>query len=367
MKDFGGPGELMSDSTSMPLISFAIPTYNFGRFISETIQSIFDGCKLLDNSEIEVVILDGGSTDNTEEIVNSLLKKYPSIKYKKNTKRGGIDRDLDEVAELSSGKYIWLFSADDTLRPGWDVRIKQALSGGPDIVLVPAMLCSLHMENIRPNPIFLAPSEESIVDWWFDGEPNQVEKYLRSAKSLEALFGFLSAVVVKSALWGSLAKREDYYGTCWAHCARLMPIFTRNSKILYISEMIIKKRGENDSFMENGFVNRIAIAIDGWTRIVNEFFPHPKLKKILHSKLRRDISLPLFIYAKISTKDIHDQIRLNGLAKQHYLLNSLSASSFFSYAIFRLFPKMDLILDLTNRNMSNIKKIRHKLRLYFGQ
>jgi abequosyltransferase len=356
----------MNNIASTPLISFAIPTYNFGRFISETIESIFDGRELLDIHDVEVVVLDGGSTDNTEEVVDYLCKKYPNIKYKKKSKRGGIDRDLDEVAELASGKYIWLFSADDRLIPGWDVLVKQALSREPDIMLVPAMLCSLHMENIRPNPIFLTDSDKSIVDWLFDGELIQIENYLRSTKSLEALFGFLSAVVVKSARWDSLTKREDYYGTCWAHCARLMPIFTQQSKIIYISEMIIHKRGENDSFMEFGFVNRIAIAIDGWTRIINEFFPLPKFRRFLHSKLRSDISLLLFLYAKISTKDINDQIRLNGLAKQHYLLNSLSVTSCFSYVVFIIFPRWNFVFDIVQRNLSSLKKARHKLRAYLG-
>jgi abequosyltransferase len=349
-----------------PLISFAIPTYNFGRFISETIRSIFDGCAYFNASDIEVVILDGGSTDDTEDVIKRLSKIYANLKYQKNPKRGGIDRDLDEVVHLASGRYVWLFSADDTLCSGWDLHLKKALIEDPDIVLAPAMLCTLNMKSIRENPIFSADEKKSIQVWNFDGSSAQIEEYLKASKSLEALFGFLSAVIVKTSLWNSLSKREDYYGTCWAHCARLMPAFSKQTKIVYISQVVINKRGENDSFMENGFVNRIAIAIDGWTRIINEFFKEEKHRALLYSRLKGDMPLPLLLYAKVSTNDILERSRLDGLAKQHYLLNSISIRSVFAYVIFRVFPSNYLIMAVVKKNISSLKAVRQKMRRIFG-
>jgi abequosyltransferase len=349
-----------------PLISFAIPTYNFGRFISETIRSIFDGCEHINANDIEVVVLDGGSTDDTEINIKRLSNIYANIKYQKNAKRGGIDRDLDEVAQLTSGRYIWLFSADDTLESGWDLPLIKALNEDPDIVLVPAMLCSLTMESIRPNPIFVTNSNEYIEKWLLDGDVKRIEDYLKSSKSLEALFGFLSAVVIKSTFWSSLPKREDYYGTCWAHCARLLPALRLKSKIIYINKIIINKRGENDSFMEGGFVSRISIAIDGWTRIINEFFKEESLRALLYKRLRRDISLPLLLYAKISTNDTRERSRLIDLAKKHYLINSITVSSVLTYTLFQVFPSNKLILDAVNRNITSLKKIRHAIRRVIG-
>jgi len=350
----------------VPLVSFAIPTYNFGKFISETIKSIFDGLTYLNAADIEVVVLDGGSTDDTEDVIRRLSERYTNIKYQKNSKRGGIDRDLDEVTQMASGTYIWLFSADDTLCRGWDMHLKKAITNDSDIILVPAMLCSLNMKYIRPNPIFSTGNIKSITEWTFDGGATQIEDYLKSSKSLEALFGFLSAIVVKASFWSSLSKREDYYGTCWAHCARLMPALSRKSKIGYISEIIINKRGENDSFMENGLVNRISITIDGWTRIINDFFKNEKLRAILYARLRRDMPLPLFLYAKISAKSTHDRSRLNMLAKQNYLLNSITVRSIFAYALFWAFPTNRFISTAVIKNISVLKKIRHMMRRIFG-
>ena len=349
-------------SQTAPLISFAIPTHNFGKYITETVKSIYDGTLYLNPLDIEVVILDGGSTDKTEEIISSLSKHYVNIKYKKNSHRGGIDRDLDEVAEIATGKYIWLFSADDTLSHGWDVHFKKAIMNDPEIVLVPAMLCSLNMRSIRPNPIFSVKNKKTIIEWAFDVKGTGVDNYLKSSKTLEALFGFLSAIIVKSNFWNSLSKREDYYGTCWAHCARLMPVFGRKSNINYISEIIINKRSENDSFMENGLINRISIAVDGWSRIIEEFFENESYKRILYARLRRDVSISLFLYAKITARNTAERTQLDRLAKRQYLSSCITAQSIFSYALYLVFPSNRLVLNLVNRNMAVLKKIRNKIR-----
>ena len=355
-----------SRKKNVPIISFAIPTYNFGKYISETINSIFEGITYLNADDIEVVILDGGSTDDTEEVIRRLSEYYMNIKYKKNPERGGIDRDLDEVAQMATGTYIWLFSADDTLNRGWDAHLKKAMMSDSDIILVPAMLCSLNMQSIRPNPIFSTDKKNSLKVWVFDEDGGQIEEYLKSSKTLEALFGFLSAIVVKASFLRSLPKREDYYGTCWAHCARLMPAVSRKSKIGYISEIIINKRGENDSFMEHGLVNRISIAVDGWTRIINEFFEDDRLKGKLYSRLRRDMPLALFLYAKISTVNNAERGRLDRLAKQHWLFNSMVPQSLFFYALYWGFPANRFVSEVVNKNLSILKKIRHGIRRILG-
>ncbi|MDD5020810.1 MAG: glycosyltransferase family 2 protein, partial [Endomicrobiaceae bacterium] len=59
--------------TESPLISVLIPTYNCGQYIKQAIDSIF----LQDYKNIEIIVVDDGSEDNTKENVMS----YPSVKY----------------------------------------------------------------------------------------------------------------------------------------------------------------------------------------------------------------------------------------------------------------------------------------------
>ena len=52
-----------------PIVSICIPTLNRGDFISETLDSITSQI----TNDIEIIILDGGSTDNTKEVVQYYL------------------------------------------------------------------------------------------------------------------------------------------------------------------------------------------------------------------------------------------------------------------------------------------------------
>ncbi len=348
-----------------PLLSFAIPTYNFGQFINETISSILNGLTALNQEDIEIVILDGGSTDNTEDVIAKLALNHPNIRYVKQPRRGGIDKDLDTVAGMTSGQYIWLFSADDILVPGWDLKIKEALSFEPQIILVPATLCTLNMVPIREHPIFKFPKDGKIIGFSIGGEALSEIDYLRRANSLEALFSFMSAIIIKSDVWKKSASRSDYFGSCWAHCARLIPVLLGKAKLKYITSTLIQKRGENDSFMENGIVHRIGIAIDGWTRLINEFFSAPESRRILHAKLRHDISLPLLLYAKLVATKGEECRRLNFLARQHFYMNSPTIGSVISYLLFKLFPRSPFIHRVTTSFMPQLVKIRHKFRELF--
>ena len=87
-------------------LSVCIPTYNFGRFIGETLESIVRQA----TEEVEIVVLDGGSTDNTTEVVEGFRDAFPRLRYYRQDFKGGIDRDMAKSVELARGEYCWLFS-----------------------------------------------------------------------------------------------------------------------------------------------------------------------------------------------------------------------------------------------------------------
>src|ERR1700722_1620055 len=103
------------DNLTPPItLSICIPTYNFGEFIGETLESILP--QIVDG--VEVVVLDGGSTDETQAVVGAFQARCPALQYYHRDERGGIDLDMALTVELARGKYCWLFSSDDLMRPG---------------------------------------------------------------------------------------------------------------------------------------------------------------------------------------------------------------------------------------------------------
>jgi abequosyltransferase len=348
-----------------PLISFAIPTYNFGAFIGDTIKTIEDHATTLSDDQFEIVVLDGGSNDQTNEVMAELSARYRNIRYIQNSARGGIDKDLNSVVDAARGEFIWLFSADDLLVPGWDAHLAPLLSGQSDIVLVPAILCDFKMKPLRPNPIFTLHDDTDPITFKFSENDSTLDSYLSKIATLEAMFSFMSAIVIKSSIWHSVPAREDYYGTCWAHCARLIPLIHTNLSITYLNRYLINKRGDNDSFMEHGFVNRIRIAVNGWERIINEFFDDNNHRQILFSALRKDMPLLLFIYAKVTAQSKHEVDELDNMLATLYNNVKLPFQTKIYLLIYKVITTSRLLNRFIQPLMPHLKRFRHKLKSLF--
>lgn len=91
---------------SSKTISVLIPTYNYGRFISEAIESVLRQ----EQPNVEIIVVDDGSNDETRSIVS----KYPDVKYYYQENRGiSSARNLCiEMAKKDDG-YIAFIDADD--------------------------------------------------------------------------------------------------------------------------------------------------------------------------------------------------------------------------------------------------------------
>jgi glycosyltransferase involved in cell wall biosynthesis len=112
-------------------LSIIIPVYNTERYIGKCISSILD--KLDNNLEIEVLIINDGSNDNTPDILKNIKNKYDCVKIinKKNT---GVSDTRNVGIEQSSGKYIMFVDADDEMNDGWYSNIEQYLNKDNDFV-----------------------------------------------------------------------------------------------------------------------------------------------------------------------------------------------------------------------------------------
>ena len=84
------------------LVSIIVPCYNQVHYLEESVQSCIDQTY----PNIEIIIINDGSTDNTEEIALLLQKKYPKkiqVILQKNT---GLSEARNNAIKQSTGTYI---------------------------------------------------------------------------------------------------------------------------------------------------------------------------------------------------------------------------------------------------------------------
>lgn len=256
-----------STKTPLPKLSICIPIYNFGAFIAETLDSILS--QPVDQT-IEIVILDGASTDDTESIALSYAERDRRVVYRRMPVKGGIDFDMAESIRTARGEYCWLFSGDDVMRPGSIARILELVADEADLILSKHSNCDKKMHRINIHPVFI--NEQAIVANLANRATRQA--YFTNCFNTEGLFSFMSALVIKRSTWLSVPDPEPFMNSCWAHAARAFWLATTRSSFVvrFVPEVLLDKRGENDSFLDKGVVHRIKIAVDGYSRMVQHYF-----------------------------------------------------------------------------------------------
>lgn len=96
-----------------PLISVGIPTYNGARYLAQAIQSVSDQSY----QNLEIIISDNCSTDNTESIVAELQKKDNRIKYVRQNSNIGFINNFNSIPKNTTGSYVIYFADDDIYDP----------------------------------------------------------------------------------------------------------------------------------------------------------------------------------------------------------------------------------------------------------
>ena len=101
----------MTAQKASPTISVIVDTYNQARFITQAIDSVLE--QTFDRKDLEIIIVDDGSDDGTDEIIRGRYKNAVTYIYQPNS---GQASALNTGFQLAHGEYIALLDADDYWR-----------------------------------------------------------------------------------------------------------------------------------------------------------------------------------------------------------------------------------------------------------
>lgn len=312
-------------------LSVCIPVYNCCDYLPAALESILPQI----GTNVEVVVYDGGSTDDTPEV----MARYPGppVRYVRAPARGGIDADMAACVLEARGEYCWLFSGDDVMRPGALERVLETIRDGDDVLVGRHTICDILMRNGYEYDVLRPPDEPLRVQF---SDAAQRQDWFARAVTTEAFFSFISGIVVRKAAWDRGRLNPEFSRSCWAHAERLLALSRDGLRVRYVPEIWLDQRSGNDSFARNGVVNRYRIAIEGYHAIADSIFGHDSVEAFhIRRVLRYEFTLPMFLVAKVLCS-VDPQTESRTLLDRLYsaLHSDRAPGSILQLAVYRLMP-----------------------------
>ena len=114
----------------MSSVSVVIPSYNYGHFLEECVNSILHGQEGID---VQVVIVDDASTDNSLEVARRIAASDDRVEVIAHPENRGVSATNNDGLDRAGGDYCMVLNADDRLTPGALRRAADLLDAKPNV------------------------------------------------------------------------------------------------------------------------------------------------------------------------------------------------------------------------------------------
>lgn len=144
---------------SNPFLSIVIANYNYGRFLETAIESVLSQ----DCQDFELIIVDGGSTDNSVDII----KKYGEhIAWWVSEPDNGQSHAFNKGFSRSKGEFITWLNADDILLPGTITAVKNKLLANPSADYATGNVLFFYNDSLKIEKTVWGPN---YLPYWLQG------------------------------------------------------------------------------------------------------------------------------------------------------------------------------------------------------
>ena len=185
------------------LVSIITPSYNSAKFIAETIQSVQNQTYL----NWEMIIVDDGSSDETENVVLSIIKNDNRIQFYKLNQNSGPAVARNTGIEKASGSYMTFIDADDIWFPTFiENNIKTIQETGISFVFSSYRRANEELEFVYSD--FIVPHKVSYTD-------------ILKSNSISCLTAFLDIKKLGKKFMPLIRKRQDM--GLWLNYLKVIP------------------------------------------------------------------------------------------------------------------------------------------------
>lgn len=184
----------------MPLLTIAIPTFNRANILFYSISNILEQIRGYD---IELLISDNRSTDNTQEIVREFMSINKQVRLTINRSEQSADYNILNSLKESKGDYIWLMGDDDFLMVGSIPSIMKCID--KNVVLIHVNTCGVLSKGKK----LYSPKrykDQGIIYY------SDINEFI---KKIGIYITFLSGLIIKRSCFNHLDQNlvESFIGT----------------------------------------------------------------------------------------------------------------------------------------------------------
>jgi glycosyltransferase involved in cell wall biosynthesis len=184
-----------------PYLTIGVPTYNRADLLRQQVSSIASQLTQFDD-EVELIVSDNCSPDQTRETVEKLRQQY-NFKYVRNKTNIGGNANFQRLTDEAMGEFIWFLADDDLLRDNAVAEVLAAIKSHPEV------------DCIFVNHIFHGDEERAIYGedpsqypltgeiHMKDSSSHKVEKWedIILLTDTTGVFTFLSSQIVRLDRW----------------------------------------------------------------------------------------------------------------------------------------------------------------------
>jgi glycosyltransferase involved in cell wall biosynthesis len=246
-------------------VSVIIPTYNRGWIIKEAIDSVL----AQDYRDFELIVVDDGSTDNTDGILNSYRGDIMVFRQENQGVSAARNRGLAEA----SGRFIAFLDSDDLWLPQKLFRQVEFFNKNPD-----AQICQTEETWIRKG-VRVNPKKRHKKPWGMIFEP-----------SLALCLISPSAVMIRRSLFEKVGGFDETLPACedydlWLRTSCRYPVY------LIETPLIIKRGGHNDQLSASSGLDKFRI------KSLNKLIESNLLSKSQYEATVKTLKQKCIIYA----------------------------------------------------------------------
>jgi len=224
-----------------------IPSYNRS-------QELLYSLKILQKqilslaSQIEVIVCDDASTDETETLLSKLESETNFLKYIRYSSNIGLERNLIDCTNHATGEYLWIFGDDDFLATEDTLQtvVTELESGKYDLLVLNRSRQSFALDKVLSD------------DWMgIENQPNKTYLGLRDfflEWGFISVIGFISVNIMRRVPFLE-SYDERYFGTMYPQLGMMADAFS-DSSVLLISRALICHRTQTAEEKAQAFVGK---------------------------------------------------------------------------------------------------------------